>query len=106
MDIPIYAVLAPADHPARTRFPHDHPAHEESVIVIAVFVIALLLLQGLVPVEFAHVLPPAPPAPPVAHDAFEPLFWIVPPDIVRVHATNTLYHAGLKVAPAAIVRSL
>lgn len=105
-DIPMYAVLAPADHPTRTKLPHAHPAHEESVMVIAVLIIAPLLLPGLVTVEFAPVLPPAPPAPPVNHDAFEPLFCIVPPDTVSVQETNTLNHAVLNVAPPDTVRSV
>lgn len=105
-DIPTYAVLAPADHPARTRFQQSHPAHEASVIVIAVLVIAPLLLPGLVAVEFAPVLPPAPPAHQVPPDAFEPLFCIVPPDTVNVQETNTLYHAVLNVAPPDTVRSV
>ena len=105
-DIPIYAVLAPATHPARIRFQHAHPVHEASVIVIAVLVIAPLLLPGLVAVEFAPVLPPAPPAHQVPPDAFEPLFCIVPPDTVNVQETNTLYHAVLNVAPPDTVRSV
>ena len=75
-------------------------------MVIAVLVIAPLLLPGLVAVEFAPVLPPAPPAHPVPPDAFEPLFCIVPPDTVSVQETNTLNHAVLNVAPPDTVRSV
>lgn len=104
--IPIYAVLDHADPPILALLPQFHPAHEESVIVIAVFVMLLLLLHGNVDVAFTQALPPAQPAPPVPAEAFDQLFCIVPPDIVSVQSTNTLNQAGFNVAPVAIVRLL
>lgn len=95
-----------ADPPALAKFPHAHPAPDESVIVIAVFVILPLLLHGDIAVALAHVFPPAHQAPPVPVEAFDQLFCIVHHEKVNVHNTNTLNPAGLKVAPAAIVRLL
>lgn len=95
-----------ADHPSLDQLPHAQPAHDESVIVIAVFVISLLLLPGDVAVALGQVFHPDHPAPHVNVEAFDQLFCIVPPDIVSVHATNTLNQAGLYVAPAEIVRLL
>lgn len=106
LDIHTYAVLDQATPHARALFQQFQPVQDESVIVIAVFVILLLLLPGLVAVALAQVFPPAHPAHPVPPAAFDPLFWIIQPDIVSVQSTNTLNHAGLYVAPPAIVRLL
>lgn len=95
-----------ADPPALAKFPHAHPAPDESVIVIAVFVILPLLLHGDVTVALAHVFPPAHQAHQAPDDAFDQLFCIVHHEKENVPNTNTLNHAVLKVAPAAIVRLL